>query len=114
MEKHRHPGCDKLRAIPVFQAADNQDRAMNPLTPRQTEIVRLLALGRTVKEVAGDLGVAQNTVYYHLTSSQSQIKWAREKPSWSVRSIRDRLGFSDRVKLTHWAINNGLVRPGEV
>ena len=37
-----------------------------PLTPRQVELVRHLALGKTNRQLAKDLGVAEGTVRKHL------------------------------------------------
>ena len=43
------------------------------LTPRQREIVRLISLGCTVKEAAGVLGVAPNTVDNHRTRAMKVL-----------------------------------------
>jgi DNA-binding CsgD family transcriptional regulator len=39
--------------------------AKNPLTPRQSEVVRLLSLGCTVSEAAKVLGISPSTVDNH-------------------------------------------------
>jgi DNA-binding NarL/FixJ family response regulator len=36
-----------------------------PLTPRQEQILRLVASGRTTKEIARDLGISPKTVEFH-------------------------------------------------
>ncbi len=38
----------------------------NPVTPRQADILALLAKGLADKQMAGDLGVSEETVAHHL------------------------------------------------
>ncbi len=66
------------------------DRA---LTPLQLETVRQIALGKPHKAI-GKLKAVEARLY-------------------NGNSIKERLGFTNRVLLTHWAIVNGLVRAGE-
>lgn len=40
---------------------------MKDLSPRQREILALVAAGRTSKEIAGDLGISESTVNWHLS-----------------------------------------------
>jgi DNA-binding NarL/FixJ family response regulator len=61
------------------------------LTPRETEIIRLVAMGMRNLEAAERLGLTENTVKTHLTS------------------IFQKLGIRDRVSLTHYALQHGLV-----
>ena len=65
---------------------------MPGLTPRQTEILRLVASGRTTKEVARDLGISPKTVEFH----RSQIM--------------DRIGVHDVTALTRFAMQQGLIK----
>ena len=67
--------------------------AVNPLTPREREIVQLLAEGRTNKEVASALSISVKTVETHR------------------RAIMSKLGISSVVELVHFAIRNKLVAP---
>lgn len=68
------------------------DGAISPrLTPRQTEILRLVAAGRTTKEVARDLGISPKTVEFH----RSQIM--------------ERIGAHDVTALTRYAMQQGLI-----
>ena len=39
---------------------------MKELTPRQMQILRLLALGITNRRIAGELGLSENTVRTHV------------------------------------------------
>ncbi len=45
----------------------------NPLTARQTEIVRLLSLGCTVKEAAAILKVSPSTVDNHKVAAMARL-----------------------------------------
>lgn len=63
------------------------------LTERQIEILKLLASGRSSKEVAFDLGLSSKTVDVHRTR------------------IMERLGLKDIVSLTLYAVRKGLVKP---
>jgi DNA-binding NarL/FixJ family response regulator len=63
------------------------------LTPREREIVQLLAEARSNKEVAAALGISVKTVETHRAS------------------IMRKLGITSIVDLVHYAIRNGLVSP---
>jgi predicted ATPase/DNA-binding CsgD family transcriptional regulator len=61
------------------------------LTPRQTEVLRLVASGRTNREVAAELGLTPKTVMHHLGA------------------IYVTLGVRSRSEATVWAFRAGLV-----
>lgn len=61
------------------------------LTPRQTEILRLVAYGKTTKEIARDLNISPKTVEFHRGR------------------LMDRIGVRDITGLTRFAVQNGLV-----
>lgn len=63
----------------------------NPLTLRETEIARLLASGKSNKEIATALFISVKTVETHR------------------RSIMQKLEISSIVELVHWAIRNQLI-----
>ncbi len=63
------------------------------LTPREREIVQLLAEARSNKEVAATLGISVKTVETHRAS------------------IMRKLGITSIVDLVHYAIRNNLVSP---
>ena len=65
----------------------------DPLTPRETEIVKLIAEARTTREIAADLVLSEKTVERHRTN------------------ILAKLGMRDRVELVRYAIRRGLVEP---
>ena len=63
------------------------------LTERQIEIVKLLARGKSSKEIAYDLGLSPKTVDVHRGR------------------IMERLGLRDIASLTLYAVRRGLVKP---
>ncbi|MDQ4129472.1 MAG: response regulator transcription factor [Actinomycetota bacterium] len=65
----------------------------DPLSPRETEIVKLVAEGYTTKEIAETLTVSEKTVERHRAN------------------MLEKLGMHDRVEITRYAIRRGLVEP---
>jgi DNA-binding NarL/FixJ family response regulator len=65
----------------------------DPLTPRELEIVKLVAEGHTSDEIAEALVIAKKTVEHHRSH------------------VLEKLGMRDRVDLTRYAIRRGLVEP---
>ena len=63
------------------------------LTPRESEIVKLIAEAHSSKEIAELLVISPKTVERHRAN------------------ILEKLGMSDRVELTRYAIRRGLVEP---
>jgi DNA-binding NarL/FixJ family response regulator len=66
------------------------ERARARTTPRETEITRLLAEGKTNKEIAALLGIAVRTVESHRAT------------------IMLKLGFHSLTELIHYAIRHGI------
>jgi DNA-binding NarL/FixJ family response regulator len=64
-----------------------------PLTPRETEVVKLIGEGRSSQEIAELLVISPKTVERHRAN------------------ILEKLGIHDRVDLTRYAIREGLVEP---
>jgi DNA-binding NarL/FixJ family response regulator len=65
----------------------------DPLTPRELEVLKLIAEGNTSKEIAELLVLSIKTVERHRAD------------------ILHRLGMRDRVDLTRYAIRRGLIEP---
>jgi DNA-binding NarL/FixJ family response regulator len=65
----------------------------DPLTPRELEIVKLVAEGHTSDEIAETLVISKKTVEHHRSH------------------ILEKLGLRDRVELARYAIRRGLVEP---
>lgn len=81
----------KIKVSPL--AADSEAIAGRNalLTLRQTEILRLVASGRTTKEIARDLGISPKTVEFHRSR------------------LMERIGVHDVTGLTRFAFQNGIV-----
>jgi DNA-binding NarL/FixJ family response regulator len=65
----------------------------DPLTPRELEVVKLIAEGHTSEEIAGQLFISKKTVDRHRAN------------------VLEKLGMRNRVQLTRYAIRRGLVEP---
>jgi DNA-binding NarL/FixJ family response regulator len=65
----------------------------DPLTPRENEVVKLIAEGQSTKQIADALVISEKTVDRHRSN------------------ILEKLGMHDRVELTRYAIRRGLVEP---
>jgi DNA-binding NarL/FixJ family response regulator len=63
------------------------------LSPREREVLRLVADGRTNQEIARRLSISAHTVAHHVTS------------------ILGKLGAESRTAATAWAIRHGLIEP---
>jgi DNA-binding NarL/FixJ family response regulator len=70
-----------------------QDRLDDPLTPRELDVVKLIAEAHTNKQIAGALHVSEKTVESHRAN------------------VLAKLGMRDRVELVRYAIRRGLVEP---
>jgi DNA-binding NarL/FixJ family response regulator len=77
----------------VDRARRGETPSDDPLTPREVEIVKLIAEARTTREIAADLVLSEKTVERHRTN------------------ILAKLGMRDRVELVRYAIRRGLVEP---
>ncbi|MDO8210768.1 response regulator transcription factor [Conexibacter sp. CPCC 206217] len=77
----------------VERAAAGDEAELDPLTPRESEIVKLIAEGNTSREIAALLVISEKTVDRHRAN------------------ILEKLGMRDRVDLTRYAIRRGLVEP---
>jgi DNA-binding NarL/FixJ family response regulator len=79
---------------------DHLERARNgealpddPLSPRESEVVKLVAEGFTSKQIAETLFISEKTVDRHRAN------------------VLEKLGMNDRVELTRYAVRRGLVEP---
>lgn len=71
--------------------AQNLQRLMNMLTPRELDMIRLVASGYSNKEISEERSISEGTVKVHL------------------HNIFEKLKVKSRVELTLYAQNNGLV-----
>jgi DNA-binding NarL/FixJ family response regulator len=71
----------------------DSDGPRDPLTPRENEVLKLIAESHTSKEIAELLVISEKTVERHRSN------------------ILEKLGARDRVALTRYAIRRGLIEP---
>jgi DNA-binding NarL/FixJ family response regulator len=69
------------------------DEPFDVLTPRELEVLKLIAEANTSKEIADKLVISLKTVDRHR------------------QNILEKLGMRDRVELTRYAIRRGLIQP---
>jgi DNA-binding NarL/FixJ family response regulator len=81
-------------SAPSSRAAASEQSIAEPLTDRETEVLRHLAQGQTNPQIARELVVSPGTVKNH------------------VRDIISKLGVSDRTQAAVRAIELGLLAPG--
>jgi DNA-binding NarL/FixJ family response regulator len=72
-----------------FAKADNCEQS--PLTPREIEIVQLVAKALTAKEIAGTLNLSTHTVYTHR------------------KNIMKKLNLSTSTEMVLYAVQNGYI-----
>ena len=77
----------------VERAQSGETTPKDPLTPREVEVVKLIAEGHTSEEIAGQLFISKKTVDRHRAN------------------VLEKLGMRNRVELTRYAIRRGLVEP---
>jgi DNA-binding NarL/FixJ family response regulator len=65
----------------------------DPLSPRELQVVKLIAEGYTSDEIAGELVISRKTVDHHRAR------------------ILDKLGMRNGAELTRYAVRRGLVEP---
>jgi two-component system, NarL family, response regulator NreC len=70
-------------------ANDKQERSV--LSPRETEVLKLMALGHTNREIAEQLDLSVRTVETHRAH------------------VQQKLGLSSRPELTRYALTHGLI-----
>jgi DNA-binding NarL/FixJ family response regulator len=85
-----------LRGESFLDAGDNareDPAAEDPLTPRELEVVKLIAEGYSGRDIAETLVISEKTVERHRAN------------------ILEKLDMRGRVELTRYAIRRGLVEP---
>jgi DNA-binding NarL/FixJ family response regulator len=75
------------------RASRGEDTPEDPLSPRELEVVKLIAEGYTSEEIAEQLFISKKTVDRHRAN------------------VLEKLGMRNRVELTRYAIRRGLVVP---
>lgn len=94
-EMYIYPSLAKLLVGDFLSRSSEEGakEAMNELTPREQEVLSLLADGRTNEEIADLLSISAHTVARH-----------RE-------NLMGKLGLHSRSELVKYAIRKGLIKP---
>jgi DNA-binding NarL/FixJ family response regulator len=90
-EPFLYPGAVTALITDYLRRARNGETPRELLTPRETEVIKLVAESYTNRQIAEALVISEKTVDRHRTN------------------ILEKLGMRDRVELTRYAIRNGLV-----
>jgi DNA-binding NarL/FixJ family response regulator len=89
-----YPGAATALIRDHLARAEEEGRlSADPLTPRETDVLKLIAEAHTSREIADALVISVKTVESHRAN------------------ILAKLGMRDRVELTRYAIRRGLVEP---
>ncbi len=91
-EPFLYPGAVSALINDYLRRAHNGEEPRDPLTPRETEVIKLVAESYTNQQIAQALVISEKTVERHRAN------------------ILEKLGMRDRVELTRYAIRNGLVQ----
>ena len=94
-ESYLSPAVSKHVIADYVRRTGNESRSTELLTPRQREILRLIAVGQTTKAIARTLGISVKTVETHRAQ------------------LMDRLEIYDIAGLVRYAIRTGLAKPDE-
>ena len=84
---------DALSEVPTLRVVNSNGRFL--LTPREEQVVALVADGLTNRGVGGELGLSEHTIKKYLLR------------------IFDKVGISSRVELVLYAMSHGEHRPAE-
>jgi DNA-binding CsgD family transcriptional regulator len=102
IEREREGEPEPTDAIPIERTAENLEQVIVlrrpkledlPLSARQIEVGRLVAIGLTNAAIAERLGISHRTVTSHLDH------------------IYSRLGIGSRAALARWIVERGLLEP---
>jgi len=86
-----HPAAVDSMAPPVAAASQPLAELVEPLTPRENEVLQMLAGGLANKEIAARLAISEHTVKFH------------------VASILGKLGAGSRTEAVALGIRRGIV-----
>ena len=84
---------DEAQTSLMREWQEGRSEPESPLTPREREVVKLIAEAFTNKQIAQTLRLSEKTVESHRSN------------------LLTKLGMRDRVELVRYAIKNGLVEP---
>lgn len=81
----------RIRGYAATPGGSGSGNCGNKLTSRQREVLRLVASGKTTKEIARDLGISPKTVEFHRGR------------------LMERIGAHDVTGLTRFAVQSGVL-----
>jgi DNA-binding NarL/FixJ family response regulator len=88
-----YPSAVSALVRDYVQRDGEEEERFDPLTPREQEVLKLIAEAHPSKTIAQMLSISVKTVERHRAN------------------ILEKLGMRDRVELTRYAIRRGLVEP---
>jgi len=90
-EMYIHPSMTRALLRGPEKRTPPPSGAQESLTPRETDVLRLIALGYTNRQAAEELGLSVRTVETHRAN------------------LMGKLGLKSRVELVRWAADNDLM-----
>jgi DNA-binding NarL/FixJ family response regulator len=88
-----YPSAVSALVRDLIERGAQGDRPFDLLTRRESQVLKLIAEAYTSREIADELVISVKTVDRHR------------------QNILEKLGMSDRVELTRYAIRRGLIQP---
>jgi DNA-binding CsgD family transcriptional regulator len=88
-EQFARAACATLPTLPPLRSREAARRAFGGLTAREYEVARLVAQGKTSREIAALLRVSERTIEVH------------------VGNVLGKLGFSSRTQIAVWVMERG-------
>ena len=92
-EVYIHPAL--ARALLTAEATPQAEEPVEPLTQRELEVLKLVALGYTTAEIGAQLSLSARTVEHYRAN------------------LKDKIGVRTRAELTRYAAEHGLMPPDE-
>jgi DNA-binding NarL/FixJ family response regulator len=92
-DSYLYPSAVTTLVRDYVQRGGRDEERFDVLTPRELEVLKLIAEAYTSKQIADELFISIKTVERHR------------------QNILDKLGMRDRVELTRYAIRRGLIQP---
>jgi DNA-binding NarL/FixJ family response regulator len=86
-----HAGTEAARLTSLNPKQNPAEMFGTKLTPRQREVLQLVAEGRSTKQISASLGISPKTVEFHRNS------------------LMDELGLRSIAELTRFAVSQGIV-----
>jgi DNA-binding NarL/FixJ family response regulator len=92
-DSYLYPSAVTAMVRDYVERGGRGEEQFDVLTPRELQVLKLIAEAYTSKEIAKELWISIKTVERHR------------------QNILDKLGMRDRVELTRYAIRRGLIQP---